>query len=162
MGPADFHLNSAQARALQLIFDVFSASAEWPSYQYVDRSLHRAGLPSADVIASLPLELARFDRYGPALGHIELTIEGLQAVDGSEAELGLFVRVVRWLARREREYEPPSPTEPGQVILTSTEFTVDEDVDPIDSLSRKCWRSYAWSGSRLARAAPARSSQSGR
>jgi hypothetical protein len=102
-------LTDAQRTSLQQVFDVFHENAEWPIYEYVDRLLHRAGMPSAEVIASLPLELARFDRYSPALRAIELTVEGLTAVVGAERELDLFVHAVGWLARRERDYEPPFP-----------------------------------------------------
>ena len=122
-------LSETQRVALQIIFEVFSQLGEWPSYQYVDRQLHQRGLPSAEALASLPLELAHFDRYSPGQGAIELTVQALVAVDGSAEELGLFVRAVRWLARRELDYELPSPTDTGHVVLTSTEFARDEGVE---------------------------------
>jgi hypothetical protein len=99
------------------------------SYQYVDRQPHQRGLPSAEALASLPLELAHFDRYSPGQGATELTVEALVAVEGSAEELDLFVRAVRWLARRELDYELPSPTDTGHVLLTSTEFARDEGVE---------------------------------
>lgn len=129
MSSADVPLTDAQRHALQLVFDVFHARGEWPSYQYVDHQLHRGGLPSAEVLASLPLELAQFDRYNPSLKQIELTIEALAALEGTEDELGLFIRAVRWLARRERDYEPPSPIDTGRVVVTSTEFTSGEGLE---------------------------------
>src|SRR5579863_7025090 len=115
--------------ALQIAFDIFRERGDWPSYQYVDRQLHRQGVPSADVLASLPLELAQFDRYHPQQASIALTVAGLAAIDGAHTELDLFIRAVQWLARREAEYEPPSPTEPGQITLTSTEFLHDEGLE---------------------------------
>lgn len=129
MTSARFELTDAQRQALQLAFDGFRTQGEWPSYQYVDRHLHRAGMPSTEVLASLPLELAQFDRYSPSLRAIELTVEALTAVDGAREELELFLRALRWLARRERDYEPPSPTETGRVMSTSTEFARDEELE---------------------------------
>ena len=100
-----------------------------PDYQYVDRQLHQRGLPSAEALASLPLELAHFDRYNPGQGAIELTVEALVAVDGAAEELDLFVRAVRWLARRELDQQLPSPTDTGHILVTSTEFAHDEGVE---------------------------------
>ncbi len=122
-------LTEPQQRALQIVFEVFRERAEWPAYQFVDRQLHRAGLPSADVIASLPLELAQFDRYHPLSGHIALTVAGIAAIDPTAAELDVFLQAVRWLAQREEEYQPPSPTEPGQATGTSAEFVRDEGLE---------------------------------
>ena len=126
MSPGDLNLADTQLQALQLVFDVFRERGEWPSYSYVERQLHRSGLPSAEILASLPLELARFDHYNPARKQIELTVEALAAVDGSDEELDLFLRAVRWLARSERDYAPPSPTDTASVTVTSADFARDE------------------------------------
>jgi hypothetical protein len=129
MSPTEIQLTDAERQALQLVFEVFRDRGEWPSYRYDERQLHRGGLPSAEALASLPLEFARFDRYSPTLKQIELTVEALAAIDGAEEELDLLIRAVRWLARRERDYESPSPTDTGSVIVTSTDFARDEGLD---------------------------------
>jgi predicted nucleotide-binding protein len=119
-------LNDAQLQALWITLDVFVARGEWPNYDYVERELHRRELPGVEVLASLPLELAHFDRYRPTQTPIELTIEALARIGGASEDLDLFLRTVRWLARCERDYEPPSPTDTANINVTSTEFVQHE------------------------------------
>lgn len=128
--PADFqYLTEAQKAALEIVYDVFCERGEWPAYSYVDRRLHRRGLPGAETLASLPAELARVDRIQARAGHIELKLAGLARLPAAAEDVGRFLQAVRWMARREAEYEPPSPTEQEQINLTSSEFMEEESLD---------------------------------
>jgi hypothetical protein len=122
MAGEETNLNDGQRAALGAVYDVFHEQAEWPSYSFVDRRLHKAQWKAEEVHASIPLEWAQFDRYHPRPSTIALTIAGITAIDDTAEELGLFVDAVRWLARSEAEYEPTSVTDAGQVSLTSEDF----------------------------------------
>jgi predicted nucleotide-binding protein len=111
--------------AMQIVFDVFHEAGVWPTYQHVDRQLYRRGFQAAEILAAIPLELAQFDRYHPQPHEIKLTVAGIAELGGGHVELEVFLRAIRWLARRENEYEP-SPTEVARLDLTSTDFIEDE------------------------------------
>jgi hypothetical protein len=122
-------LNDAQMAALQIAYDVFHERAEWPSYSYVERRLHQRGLPSGETLAALPTELARLDRGHARTGHVELKVAGLARLPAAAEDVGLFLQALRWMARREAEYEPSSPTDQEQINITSSEFTAEEGLD---------------------------------
>ena len=122
MAGGETNLTEGQRAALEAVYDVFHEQAEWPSYSFVDRRLHKAHWKADEVLASIPLDWAQFDRYHPRPSAIALTVAGIAALDDSAEELALFVEAVRWLAGREANYEPPSVTHPGQVTLTSEDF----------------------------------------
>jgi hypothetical protein len=128
--PADpQRLTDAQTAVLEIAYDVFRERAEWPSYSYVDRRLHQRGLPSAETLATLPTELARLDRIQAHTGYIELKVAGLARLPAAAEDVGLFLRALRWMARREADYEPPSPTDQEQINLTSSEFAEEEGLE---------------------------------
>lgn len=118
-------LGSARRTALQAIFSVFQKRGEWPTFQHVDRQLDRAGLVAADVLASLPLNIAQYDRYHPATSSVALTVAGVRVCEDADAELALFLCAVRWCTRKEQEFEPPSPTKTEQLMVSSTQFAAE-------------------------------------
>lgn len=123
------YLTDAQTAALEIVYDVFHERGEWPSYSYVDRCLHRRGLPSAATLASLPPELARLDRIQARTGHIELKVASLAHLPAAADDVRLFLQALRWMARREADYEPLSPTDQEQITLTSSEFVEEEGLE---------------------------------
>jgi predicted nucleotide-binding protein len=122
MAGGETNLTDGQRAALEVVYDVFHEQAEWPSYAFVDRRLHQARWQADDVLASIPLEWVQFDRYHPRPSRVALTVAGIAALDDTAEELGLFVDAVRWLAREESEYEPPTVTDAGQLTLSSEDF----------------------------------------
>ncbi|MBS1675980.1 MAG: toll/interleukin-1 receptor domain-containing protein [Actinobacteria bacterium] len=131
-------LSPSARSALQVAFAVFHEQGEWPSYQYLDHELDRAGEDAVAALAGIPVSLAHFDRVTPRLSAITLTVTGICAVDGSESEQALFMRLLEWCVRREREFSPASATGPAEPIeVDAAEFAEETSGPPLDEVDQR-------------------------
>jgi hypothetical protein len=124
--------------ALQGAFDVFHEQGEWPSFQYIDHELDRAGQDAVAALAELPPGLAHFDRMTPRLSAITLTVAGVCEAEGSESEQGLFLRLLEWCVRRERDFAPASATGPvEQLEVDAVEFADESPGPPLGEVDQR-------------------------
>jgi hypothetical protein len=113
-------LTAAEDRqVLQAVYDFFLENGRWPALAEIARPLRRdRGLDAARIIAALPEVLAIPPRQGlrPVdADQIRLTLQGIGECQGSADDSERFSRLVRWFARRDLEYDPPSPHEKLQI-----------------------------------------------
>jgi uncharacterized protein (TIGR02391 family) len=101
-------LNEQQRLYLQIIFDHFNERGTWPTYSYVERTLHQSH-PDLDVdelVKSFPPGLTKpFDAYmfdvpGYANEDTFLTVPAIYLCQGSEEDLKDFVHVIRFCVER--------------------------------------------------------------
>ena len=101
-------LNEQQRLYLQTIFDYFNEHGTWPTYSYVERTLHQSHphLDIDEIVKSLPPGLSKafnaymFDVPGYANEDTFLTIPAIYVCQGSEEVLKDFVRVIRFCVER--------------------------------------------------------------
>jgi hypothetical protein len=123
MSSDDPKLSLGAARAVQAAYDVFREQGDWPSYQYVDHELDRDGYDATEALRDIPAALAYFDKSSPRLATITLTVGGVAAAAGSEADQELFMRLLRWCVAQESAFKPQSPTGPPEELrVTSEDF----------------------------------------
>lgn len=123
------------------IYAPFAASAEWPKYQYVDKELDAVGVDLTAALEEMPQGLLVPDPRWP--GHflqpgdeMALTVRGLAAV-GAAADIELFVRFLKLVAGRERDFRPSSPTAAEELAVTSAEVAAELGVGELEL--RKLW-----------------------
>ena len=119
-------LSEEQHLILQSVYDRFQADCMWPTFITVDRPLRRShGLDTGSAIQSIPEALlirSQPGNYRPnPADQVRLTLLGIAACAGSEDDIDRFVRLLRWLAQRELEYEPTAGTTETMPRVTSTE-----------------------------------------
>jgi uncharacterized protein (TIGR02391 family) len=119
-------LTEDQHKVLQFVYDTWQTTGlKWPLSQYVDRMLHKR--EKLDLAAILPMIHDRYFRYRPTpdQGEMILTLEGVAACTGSEGDIAVFLRALRWCVDREEAFTPPSPTEPQDLRLTKEDARSD-------------------------------------
>ena len=104
-------LTADQRLVLQAIYDRFRADGAWPAFLTVDRPLRRErGMDTGAVAQTIPESLLLRTRPGnfrPGPNDLlRLTIVGIAACDSSQDDIDYFVRLLRWLAELEVEFEP--------------------------------------------------------
>ncbi len=110
----------------QVIYDAFRKTGEWPTYDYVDRTLDRTYSIEADgVVRSLPRGLLRPDwphiRDILRADHrLQPTIEAIARWGGAWDDLNLLVRALRVLIDKEQKFVPSSPSAVEFPTVTST------------------------------------------
>jgi hypothetical protein len=117
-----------QRLALNLIYEPFRHGGSWPEYRYVEKALHRNALEIDRVFAEVPIGLIAPDPARPlfhpqAHETLALTIAGISACDGSEADIELFLRALSFFVQLEEKYAPP-PTG-GSPLNAGSEQLVD-------------------------------------
>jgi hypothetical protein len=137
-------LSDDQLNVIRAIYDVFRTTGEWPVVDAIDRIAdERWGLDSYAILPSIPEDLAQFDRrvLRDDTG-IRLRVRAIDLCDDADDDLALFIRIVRWLAERERAFRPSSPHQAEQARVTSEQLATDLEAEgrPVDSLAlRKLW-----------------------
>lgn len=129
-------LSPEQRHLIQVMFEPFDQSGDWPVWQYVDLTLDaRHGFDAADVLSSLPevgernpMSMAygliwRPDSYRPPNPDdtIALTAAGLWHLAAAEPVLTAFLATVRFLVQRQRQLVP-SPLKVVEASVTSGEL----------------------------------------
>lgn len=112
-----------QRRVLQLVYEEHQARADWPTFGALDRRLARTKwFPDlAQVVRGLPAGLLLSLWCGSvapqADAQMRLTALGLAFCDGAADDVELFLRTLRWIAKRELKFEPtPGEPEGGCVV----------------------------------------------
>ena len=131
-------LDDDQLRLLQVIYEHFHGSGEWPVWQYADLTMEQKfGLDAAAILATLPAAgLGTWRTYGltwqpdrldePRQDHeITLTLAGLRYVPEAAVTVRLFVSMMGMMAEAVRAVVP----DPRKVIAaTVTDQAVTEIV----------------------------------
>jgi len=104
-------LTRDQVRVIQAVYDRLRESGTWPRFGEIDRQLD-SGPRRIDVgqaIQHIPSSLLQPLGSPPAASleyPMRLTLEGVARCKGSEDDVSLFLRALRWMARRERNFKP--------------------------------------------------------
>jgi hypothetical protein len=117
-----------QRQVLQLVYDEHRMHGTWPAFGILDRRLARSrpNLDLAQLVAEvsesflLPLWSGGVPPEPDAL--MKLTIQGVALCDGARDDVDLFLRALRWIARRELTFEPEEPHEDSGCIVTGREL----------------------------------------
>jgi hypothetical protein len=119
--------NDDQLEVIAAIWEVFQPSGEWPVVDSIDRLIDESW--SLDIYANIAV-LARKPRAVRSIGAredaaVRLRVRAIDMCENSEDDLALFIRMVRWLAERERAFQPSSPHQVEQVRVTSEQLSAD-------------------------------------
>lgn len=136
-GTAGPTLNAVQLAALNIVYAPFRDGGQWPEYGYVDKMLDRRGLEAREVLPTLPASLMRPDPARPSFflqphDEVSLTIAGIAHCDGSEADIELFMRALRFFVEVEKQFEPP-PTGGGPLQSGSQELMAELGMSPAEA-----------------------------
>ncbi len=120
-------LGSDQRQVLQAVYDALKVSNSWPKFSQVDRKLYRKGrLDVARVSREIPETLLQSigsrDSYIHPDTPMRLTLTGISACNGSVDTVGLFLRTLRWIAKRERTYQPGSDAVTGVLQVSARQL----------------------------------------
>jgi hypothetical protein len=118
-------LTEDQGQLLQAVYDRFRADGAWPTFISVDRPLRRQGMDTGAVAQAIPQSLllrSMPGNYRPNPNDlVRLTIRGIAASEGSDDDIDHFVRLLRWLAEKEIEFEPTPGADETMPRITSAE-----------------------------------------
>jgi hypothetical protein len=118
-----------QRRMLEVIYETFATTGQWPTFQYVGVQLWGESQVEP---RELYLDLAERGLVSPAMArshHFQLrdntsvgvSLHGLMHLRQAGEDLGRFVSVVRYVSDRAGRFRPSSPTELGRLSVTSEE-----------------------------------------
>lgn len=132
-------LTDQQTAVLQAIYDYFREHGTWPAFIAIDRPLRRAhDWDTAAIVQSLPEDAIVHPRHGNlrpvSNDEIRLRLRGFALVQGSSDDTERFVRLLRWLAEREKQYEPPDGNDDEMPQVTSQEVAQHLSLDDADRL----------------------------
>lgn len=106
-------LTADQRSVLDVTYAAFRQEADWPTYQYVDKTLDARGIDLTTTLREFPEGLVRPLGSGgarPQSGdQVRLTLAGV-AQGGGLPDVDLFIRVLQWLVEQERAFRPPPST----------------------------------------------------
>src|SRR5690348_16880606 len=84
-----------QRLLLQIVFDAFRKTGNWPNYLYVERMLDSAyELDLLEVGRPILGDLIMFDPYRSPASEVLLPISGIACCDGSTEELRVFLGIL--------------------------------------------------------------------
>lgn len=98
-----------QQELLQVVWDAFAGTSQWPTFDWVDRRLDKQGLDAAEALSCLPEDLVRGfpdpSRHLPAEDTVlALTIAGAARCQGSSDVVQVFLALIRVLAETEQHW----------------------------------------------------------
>lgn len=103
-------LTVEQRLVLQAVYDWFRQHGTWPTFLSIDRSMRRArGLDISSVVRSLPDSLIHKPLLLPRIDaddKLSLYLSGVQLCEGGSEDTERFLRLVRWIAQKEIDFEP--------------------------------------------------------
>lgn len=118
-------LNAEQLQVLQAIYDKLRELGRWPSFDQIDRPLRRAGLDPLRILRTIPESLDVSSRPGRGQprpkDRIHLKIQGIALCDGGAADVDYFLRLLRWFAEKELNFDAASEGEESSPVVTSAE-----------------------------------------
>jgi len=121
-------LTRDQRQVLQLVYDEHRKHGSWPAFGDLDRQLARSRqIPDlAQVLAEIPncLLLPLWSgAVQPQRDDImKLTIEGVALCAGAHDDVSLFLRAIRWIARRELSFNPEPTDKHSGCVVTGREL----------------------------------------
>jgi len=134
----DVSLTPDQRQLLQAVYDRFRADGTWPTFISVDRPMRRArAMDTGAVVQAIPESLLlrpRPGNYRPSPNDLLwLTVRGIAACDGSDDDIDHFVRLLRWLAQKEIDFEPVPGAADTMPRVTSAEVREHLDLGEMDT-----------------------------
>jgi len=128
-----------QRRMLELMYETFAATGEWPLFQYVSALWDQSDVEARDVY----LELAEQGLVRPAMTRshefqlrqetvVGVSLQGLMDIGPAAEDLDRFVAAVRYVANSASEFRPSSPTELGHLSITSEQIGQHLELEPGD------------------------------
>jgi uncharacterized protein (TIGR02391 family) len=131
-------LSPDQRTTLQVIYDLRSQhQLQWPSFDYVERKLHRDyQIDLRQLLPKVPERYILHSVYSTGDALLRLNVAGIACCDGSDGDVTLFLRALRWCYEHERAFLPTSTTTVEEVRVSSAEFATDwttagEEVSPV-------------------------------
>ncbi len=116
-------LTAEQRILLAVAYEGFREAGTGPRTAWVDTKLdHDHQLNLDDVADGMPPGLVHRDPgYGPS-ATVRLTVAGLSQIDDARLDCDDFIRLVAWLAARERAHDPGPPVDPKRLVLDTDEI----------------------------------------
>jgi hypothetical protein len=122
---AGLSLTGDQQLVLQAVCAWFRAHGTWPTFASIDRPLRRVhSLDTRTVVQSLPDSLVVKPRpatWFAAEDELRLRLRGIYACRGGREDTERFVRLLRWLAEKEMEFEPEHGSAENMPRVTAEE-----------------------------------------
>lgn len=152
-------LNGDQRQVLQFVYDKFRERGAWVTFGEIDRPLRRLGLQPDSIIENIPRDLIlpfQAGRLQPIhRDELQLTLKGIAACEGGQADIDRFLRLLPWLAERELNFEPSDNSAESLKVTVSEikEFLGLQDRDIGDAaLLRQIigLQRWGWSGGEAA------------
>jgi hypothetical protein len=119
-----------QRRVLQIVYDEYRAGSTWPIFGTLERRLARSKqVPNlGQAVRGLPDDLLQPLWSGGARpddgAEMRLTAQGMALCEGAQDDLELFLRTLRWMAKRELAFEPDdSSPDSTSCVITSRQLT---------------------------------------
>jgi hypothetical protein len=127
-------LTLSQQRVLELVFDAWRVSGEWPVFAYIEAKLDvEYDTPLKDVLPTFPPGLLwGISKYTQQADRVELTLAGLAHCQSAGADLHVFMQIVNYLVERRRKFTPSTPTQAENVKVTSDEIR--HELEPTEAL----------------------------
>lgn len=121
-------LTKYQRQVLQLVYDAYCSHGEWPDFGTLDRRVARLkrlpdlGLLVRDLPLGLLLPIWSGSIRPQADAKMKLTVRGLAECEGVQDDIDLFLRALRWIAKRELAYEPQPRVPDSGVPITGQQL----------------------------------------
>lgn len=97
-----------QLALLSAIYEGLKQRGNWPSFQFVDKTLDALGLDAEEIAKTLPPDLSNLgpSQFFRDTDEATLTIAGLRQTPGSVEDLNLILQVVQMAVEAEQSYQP--------------------------------------------------------
>jgi hypothetical protein len=122
-------LEVVQRQFLMTVYGDLFDTGKWPRFDVVDRQFYREhGVDSVQVLRSIPPSLIRggYDKAWRGQPQpnapIELTLEGIAACQNGYGLVQHFLGALRFLAKREREFEPNFDKPDDELVISGREL----------------------------------------
>lgn len=119
-------LSDDQRRVLQTIYGKFRELGRWPAFSEIDRLLRRAGLDPLEILRTMPEALLWGYRPGRPQpmpqDKIGIRVQGIVLCDGGAEDVNRFLRLLRWFAEKELNFDTPADNPDAAPQVTSAEI----------------------------------------
>jgi hypothetical protein len=119
-----------ELRMLEVLYETFSTTGEWPTFQYASTSLWQElevepreiyfALSTAALVWPVIDRDHSFSLRDDTRAGVSL--RGLMHLRGAASDIGLFVQAVRYMAERAAQFRPSAATDVEELLITSEEF----------------------------------------
>jgi len=110
-----------QLALLSAIYEGLKQRGNWPSFQFVDKTLDAKGLDAEEIAKSLPPDLSNLgpSQFFRGTDEATLTIAGLYHCPGAEVDLSLIVQVVQKAVEVEQSHQATLDARDRPVLQSS-------------------------------------------